>query len=294
MAGAFEREGLSGLHDDFRPGRPAGEERVTLRERLLEQLDVAPPQGHDSWNGPLLARALGSKPDRVWAELRLLGISLQRRRSWCVSTDPQFAQKAADVVALYVGPPENAVVISLDEKPCIQALERAQGWLKLPNGRALTGFAHEYKRHGTTHLFAALQVATGQVLAGHYRRKRRLDFLDFMDRVVALHPDKELHVIVDNLSTHRLPLGHPWLSAHPQVHFHFTPTHASWLNQIEIWFSILTRKALRGASFRSVKELIAALDAFIQAYNQTATPFLWTKINVLPKTLASKYADFIK
>ncbi len=290
----FEREGLSGLHDDFRPGRPAGEERIDFRERLLSQLDQAPPSGYAGWNGPLLGRALGVKPDRVWAELRLLGISLQRRRSWCVSTDPQFAQKAADVIGLYLGPPENAVVISLDEKPCIQALERTQGWLKLPNGRALSGFAHEYKRHGTTHLFAALQVATGEVLAGHYRRKRRIEFLAFMDRVVALHPDKELHVILDNLSTHRLPPAHGWLQAHPQVHFHFTPTHASWLNQIEIWFSILTRQALRGASFRSVKELIAALDAFIKAYNQTAAPFQWTKINVLPKSFASKYAEFIK
>ena len=195
----FEREGLSGLHDDFRPGRPAGEDRTHFRDRLLAQLDKVPPKGYAKWSGPLLARALGVKADLVWAQLRVLGISLQRRRSWCVSTDPQFAQKAADVVGLYLGPPENAVVISLDEKPCIQALERAQGWLKLPNGRALSGFAHEYQRHGTTHLFAALQVATGEVFAGHYRRKRREEFLDFMDRVVASHPGKELHVIVDNL-----------------------------------------------------------------------------------------------
>ena len=290
----FEREGLSGLHDDFRPGRPAGEDRTQLRQRLLARLEESPPAGCASWSGPLLARTLGVKADLVWAQLRLLGISLQRRRSWCISTDPQFAQKAADVVGLYLGPPENAVVISMDEKPCIQALERTQGWLKLPNGQALSGFAHEYQRHGTTHLFAALQVATGQVLAGHYRRKRREEFLDFMDRVVAAHPGRELHVIVDNLSTHRLPPGHRWAQAHPQVHFHFTPTHASWLNQVEVWFSILTRQALRGASFRSVKELIAAMDAFITAYNRAATPFVWTKINVTPKSFAAKYADLIK
>jgi transposase len=188
------------------------------------------------------------------------------------------------------------VVLSFDEKPCIQALERAQGWLKLPDGRALTGFAHEYKRHGTSTLFAALNVATGQVLGGHFQRKRRVEFLEFMDRLVALHPGKELHVILDSLSTHRIE-QEPWRKAHPQVYFHFTPTHASWLNQIEVWFSILSAKALRGASFRSVKELIAQIDAFIAAYNEEAAPFEWTKKSisarrawkVSSRTYASRY-----
>ena len=287
----FEQEGISGLHDDLRPGRPAVIEEAEFTTRLLAKIDETPPAGHARWDGTLLAKALGVSADRIWRVLRTLGVNLKRRQSWCVSTDPQFAEKAADVVGLYLAPPENAVVLSFDEKPCIQALERDQGWLKLPNGRALTGFAHEYKRHGTTTLFAALNTATGQVVAGHYKRKRRVEFLDFMDRLVAAHPGKELHVILDNLSTHRVEKD-KWVQAHPQVKFHYTPTHASWLNQIEIWFSILTRKALRGASFRSVKELIAALDAFIAAYNQTAAPFEWTRANVRAKTFDAKYANF--
>jgi len=289
----FEREGLSGLHDDHRPGRPPTLDEGEFRARLLEQLEAAPPAGHAQWDGPLLAKALGVSADRVWRLLRTLGISLKRRRSWCVSTDPQFAEKAADVVGLYLAPPENAVVLSFDEKPCIQALERAQGWLKMPDGRALTGFAHEYKRHGTSTLFAALNVATGQVLGGHFKRKRRVEFLAFMDRLVAAHPGQELHVILDNLSTHRVE-QEPWHKAHPKVHFHFTPTHASWLNQIEVWFSILTAKALRGASFRSVKALIEQIDAFIAAYNEEAAPFQWTKVKVRAKTLASKYSNLYK
>lgn len=180
------------------------------------------------------------------------------------------------MVALYLAPPENAVVLSFDEKPCIQALERAQGWLKMPDGRALTGFAHEYKRHGTSTLFAALNVATGQVMGGHFKRKRRVEFLAFMERLVATYPERELHVILDNLSTHRVE-NERWSKAHPNVHFHFTPTHASWLNQIEVWFGILSSKALRGASFRSVKALIEQIDAFIAAYNEEAAPFDWTK-----------------
>jgi transposase len=289
----FEREGLSGLHDDYRAGRPPLLDEEEFRCRLLKELDGAPPAGHARWDGKLLARALAVSPDRVWRVLRQLGISLKRRRSWCLSTDPQFTEKAADVVGLYLAAPENAVVLSFDEKPCIQALERAQGWLKMPDGRALTGFAHEYKRHGTSTLFAALNVATGQVIGGHFKRKRRVEFLEFMDRLVALHPQKELHVILDNLSTHRVA-QEPWAQAHRQVHFHFTPTHASWLNQIEVWFSILSAKALRGASFRSVKQLIDQIDAFIAAYNQDAAPFEWTKVNFRAKTMAGKYSDLCK
>jgi transposase len=290
----FEREGLEGLHDAPRPGRPPLDPEMTLRARVLAKLDEPPPEGFARWNGPLLAGALGdATADQVWAQLRLLGISLERRRSWCVSTDPQFAAKAADIVGLYLAPPCNAVVLSIDEKPCIQALERAQGWLRLPNGRALTGFAHEYKRHGTTTLFAALETATGRVYGGHYRRKRRNEFLDFLDALVAAHPDKPLHLILDNLSTHLLAPEHPWRRRHPQVHFHFTPTHASWLNQIEVWFSILSTQALRGASFTSVAQLTAAIDAFICHYNQHAVPFAWTKVRVTQKTPDSKYSNLI-
>jgi len=148
------------------------------------------------------------------------------------------------VVGLYLDPPENAVILCVDEKPHIQALERAQGWLTLPDGGALKGFSSRYRRHGTTTLFAALEVATGLVKTGHYKRRRRVEFLTFMNQVVADYPEREIHVILDNLNTHK-PKRDLWLARHPQVHFHFTPTHASWLNQVEVWFSVLTRSALR-------------------------------------------------
>jgi transposase len=290
----FESEGLEGLLDDYRPGRPPhAVDGPSLRQQMLTLLDETPPKGYAIWNGRLLAEALGVNAHRVWKELRLLGINLARRRSWCISTDPEFAAKSADVVGLYLGPPCNAVVLCVDEKPCIQALEREQGWLKMPDGRAMTGFAHEYKRHGTTNLFAALEVATGQVRAQNFPRKRREEFLEFLDGLLQAYPDKEIHLVLDNLSVHKLREDHPWRQKHPRVHFHFTPTHASWLNQVEAWFSILSRGALKGASFRHVKSLIAAIEAFVAAYNERATPFAWTKVRVNRKTPSSKYADLI-
>lgn len=284
----FAREGFAGLCDKPRPGKaPLYDERT--ESRVLEKLDEPAPKGWAKWNGRLLAEALGDvSAHQVWRILRKRGISLEKRRSWCISTDPEFAKKAADVVGLYLSPPENAVVLSVDEKPSIQALERAQGYLKFPNGKALMGYSHDYKRHGTTTLFAALNVATGQVRAGHYNRRRRREFLDFMNQVVADHPGREIHVILDNLNTHK-PKNDQWLARHKNVHFHFTPTHASWLNQIEVWFSILSRAALKGASFTSPKQVRQAIDDFIEAHNKNTAPFNWTKKTVGAKSLKHNY-----
>ena len=286
----FAAERSAGLNDGARPGK-ARKYTASTERRILAKLDEPPPEGYSTWTGRLVAEALGDVPAHyVWQVLRKHGIHLQRRRSWCVSTDPQFAQKAADVVALYLDPPENAVVLSVDQKPAIQALERAQGWLRMPNGQALRGFSHEYKRHGTTTLFAALEVARGTVTVGHYRRRRRREFLDFMNRLVAQYPDQELHVILDNLNTHK-PKHDRWLARHPNVHFHYIPTHASWLNQIEVWFSILTRRALRGLNATSVRDVCRAIDAFTQARNQCPVPFEWTKNVVHPGSLKHTYRD---
>lgn len=286
----FGRHRLEGLADGFRSGRPRKYDLSTDR-RILRQLDEPPPSGYAHWNGRLVAEALGQvSQDQVWRVLRKYDITLQRRRSWCISTDPEFTRKAADVVGLYLGPPEGALVLSVDEKPHIQALERAQGWLRLPNGKALNGYSHCYKRHGTTTLFAALDVATGLVQAGHYKRRRRREFLDFMNELVAAHLDQEIHVILDNLSTHK-PKQDRWLRRHPRVHFHFTPTRSSWLNQVECWFSILGRQALRGASFTSPQQLRQAIDRFIEAHNKRAAPFEWRKKEVHAVGLKRKYAD---
>jgi transposase len=278
----FLAQRLFGLHDAPRPGKPAiyGEE---AERRILAQLDASPPEGYARWNGTLLAKALGDiSHDQVWRVLRAHRISLERRHSWCVSTDPAFSAKAADVVGLYLNPPENAVVLCVDEKPSIQALERAQGWLRLPNGKALTGFSHCYKRHGTTTLFAALNVVTGMVQTGHYTRRRRREFLDFMNDVLAQHPERQIHVVLDNLNTHK-PKRDVWQGRHPNVHLHFTPTYSSWLNQVEIWFSLLSRHALSGASFTDPAQVREAIDAFTRAHNQQAAPFEWTKSVVYQK-----------
>ena len=285
----FLESRLDALEDASRSGKKPRYDRNTER-RILALLDTDPPAGYGGWTGTLVAHQLGEvSSDHVWRVLRHHGIHLQRRHSWCISTDPEFTQKAADIVGLYLEPPEDAVVISVDEKPAIQALERAQGWLRLPNGQALRGFSHEYKRHGTTTLFAALEIATGMVKVGHYHRRRRREFLDFMNQVVAQYPDKELHVILDNLKTHK-PKHDRWLAKHPMIHFHYTPTHASWLNQVEIWFSILWRQALRGLSVTSFRRLRKAIDGFIEAYSQTAHPFEWTKHVVHPGNLKHTYS----
>ena len=287
----YARRGLSGLQDAPRSGRKRLYNE-TMERRILAQLDATAPPGCSTWTGGLVAKALGDVSARqVWRVLRRAGIHLRRRRSWCISTDPEFAAKAADIVGLYLNPPENAVVLSVDEKPHIQALERAQGYLRLANGQAVKGVNHEYKRHGTTTLFAALNVLTGQVVAAtHTQRRRRLEFLAFMNKIVKTHAGREIHVVLDNLNTHK-PSEDRWLTRHPNVHLHFTPTHASWLNQIECWFSILSRGALRGASFTSPQQVREAIDAFITRYNPHAVPFEWTKQVVHSVHPAKHYSD---
>jgi transposase len=285
--GRYAREGLGGLEGRRRRG-PKPKYTAETGRRILAVIERPPPAGLARWDGPLIAAELGDvHVQQVWRFLRANKIDLAARKSWCVSEDPDFAAKAADIVGLYLDPPANAIVLAVDEKPHIQALERTQGFLRLPNGRTLTGRSHDYKRHGTTTLFAALNVATGKIKAGHYTRRRRIEFLDFMNKTVASYPGQEIHVILDNLSTHK-PKCDRWLTRHPNVHFHFTPTHASWLNQVEIWFSILSQKTLDGASFASPTRLREAIDAFIARYNDDAKPFVWTKAVVHQKHFTTR------
>lgn len=274
----FDAQGLQGLRDAPRPGAAPVYDEV-FRQRVLATLEKTPPTGQATWDGPAVAAAVQGSVHAVWRALRKEGICLQRQRSWCVSTDKQFAAKAADIVGLYLDPPKQALVICVDEKPSIQALERATGYVESDNGKIVRGFKSTYKRHGTLNLFAALEVATGPVQTATTTLKRRQEFLAFMDAVVAETPaERELHVILDNYCTHKK--CDAWLAQHPNVHFHFTPTSASWLNQVEIWFGILSRKALRGASFKSVSELRRAIEAFIAVYGPKAKPFKWRKREV--------------
>lgn len=287
----FATGGIAALKDQKRPGRPR-QYGAEVEQRILAKLDEPPPEGYGVWNGTLVANALQIPSDQVWRALRRNGIQLQRRRSWCISTDPDFAPKAAEIVGLYLDPPQNAVVLCVDEKPGIQALERAQGYLRLPNGTAVRGQSHEYRRHGTTTLFAALEVGLGKVIGMHAKRKRREEFLTFMDQLVAAYPGQELHVVLDNFSTHK-PKDDVWLSRHPNVHLHFTPTHASWLNQVEVWFSILSRSALRGSSFTSVQAVCRRIDDFIQTYNRSSKPFRWKVRDVLPSAPKPRIGDLL-
>lgn len=274
----FEASGTNGLYDKPRSGKPRkyGDD---FCDSVLKLLETNPPDGLSAWDGPAVAKHLNKSVDAVWRILRKEGVCLQRQRSWCVSTDPEFAPKAADIVGLYLNPPENALVLSIDEKPSIQALERKTGYVVTDNGKIVRGFKSTYKRHGTLNLFAALEVATGAINTKATQYKKRVDFLEFMDDIVSdVAPEREIHVIVDNYCIHKN--NDEWLSKHPNVHFHFTPTSASWLNQVEIWFGIMSRKVLRGASFKSTDDLAAAIDAFVKAYGPMAKPFVWRKREV--------------
>src|SRR6266581_9707307 len=267
----FVESGLAGLSDAPRPGaKPVY--GADFRNRVLAVLEQPPPAGQACWDGPAVAAALHGSVHAVWRVLRKEGICLQRQRSWCVSTDKEFAAKAADIVGLYLNPPEKALVISVDEKPSIQALERKTGYVETDNGKIVRGLKSTYKRHGTLNLFAALEVATGEVKTAITQLKRREEFLAFMDQLMPETPaDKEVHVILDNYCTHKK--CDAWLAKHPNVHFHFTPTSASWLNQVEIWFGILSRKALRGLSAKSTEELRQAIRGIHQGIRPARKTF---------------------
>jgi transposase len=276
----FIEKGIAGLNDAQRSGKPVtyGEE---WKQMVLTKLDEKPPHGLVRWDGPTLAKALDTSEDAVQRFLKKEGIQLARMRTWCISTDPEFAAKAAEIVGLYLNPPENAVVISIDEKPSMQALSRTTGVVKTSSGKIVSAVKSTYKRNGTQNLFAALEVATGVIHGKTTKAKKRVDFLAFMDDLLKELPQGDnirYHAILDNYCIHKR--CDEWLAAHPNVTFHFTPTSASWLNQIEIWFNIMSRKVLKGASFDSTGDLAQAISSYIQAYNETAEPFRWKKREV--------------
>jgi len=275
----FSLWGLRGLSDQPRPGKPVRYDNA-FRNQVLAMLEEAPPPGMSHWDGPAVAEKLDASVHAVWRVLRREGIYLQRRRSWCVSTDKEFAPKAADVVGLYLNPPLNALVLSVDEKPSIQAIERASGYVETDSGKVVRGLKSTYKRHGTLNLFAALEVGTGQVKTKFTEYKKREDFRGFLDGVLADQPpDKEIHVVLDNYSPHKR--NEDWLAKFEgRVQFHFTPTSASWLNQVEIVFSLLQRKTLNGGSFKTKDQLREAIEAFFRRHNERAKPFRWRKRDV--------------
>ena len=286
---SFSKQGISGLYDKSRPGKPK-KYSAELKSKILKTLELPPPKGQASWDGQSLSKEVEASDDAVWRILRKEGVQLQRSRSWCVSTDKEFSAKAADIIGLYLNPPTNSLVICVDEKPSIQALERARGYVETSSGKIVQGMKSTYKRHGTLNLFAALNVATGTVATKTTTQKKRPDFQEFMDGVVKDVPtDREIHVILDNYGTHKR--NDAWLAQHPNVHFHFTPTSASWLNQVEIWFGIFSRKALKNASFSSTESLRKAIEDYVEVYHTNPKPFVWRKREVKGAQLKNTLAN---
>jgi transposase len=271
----YARAGLAGLADEPRPGRPPTYSRED-RDRVIALTLEPPSDGTTHWSARRLGERLGMSETTVWRIWQTVGLKPHRTETFKFSTDPQLEAKVRDVVGLYLDPPERAIVLSVDEKTQIQALDRTQPMLPLrPGGVARR--THDYKRNGTTSLFAALEIATGTVTQEARARHTGADFLAFLRRLDRVYPDRDLHVILDNVSTHKTPDVNAWLGRHPRVTFHFTPTSASWLNQVETWFSVLTRQAIRRGTFASVKELIAMIDTFTKSWNDGSTPFVWVK-----------------
>ena len=279
----FRISGMNGLYDKPRSGKPKTYDK-SFEESVLKILEQVPPDGMSKWDGPTVARKLNVSEYAVWRLLRKLGICLARQRTWCISTDPEFISKTADIVGLYLNPPENAIVIAVDEKPTIQALERRTGYVITRNKKIMKGLQSTYKRHGTLNLFAALEIATGQIKGKVTTQKKRVDFISFMDELVKDYSsDQELHVIMDNHCIHKKLDA--WLMLHPNVFFHYTPTSASWLNMVEIWFGIFTRKVLKGASFKDTLDLSDKINRYIASYKEIAHPFIWRKREVVGSQL---------
>jgi len=271
----YIRFGIQGLHDELRPGRPRSIEdervahivRTTLRHR---------PKAATHWTMRAMASETGVSKDTVARIWNAFGLQPHRRRTFTLSTDPFFVEKVRDIAGLYLNPPENALVLCVDEKSQIQALERSQPILPLGLGYA-EGVTHTYFRHGTTTLFAALDIANGTVISTCKQRHRHQEFLSFLRHIDANVP-KELaiHMVLDNYGTHKHEKVRRWLRARPRYHVHYTPTYASWLNQVEIWFNIITQRAIRRGNFRCVKELTEKINAFVANHNKNARPFAWT------------------
>jgi len=271
----FAEERLEGLRDRARPGGPR---RYGHDERLavFRTACAAPPGGETHWTVRSLAAAVGISKSRVHVILDEADLKPHQVRSWLTSIDPEFETKQAEVCGLYLNPPEGAIVVSIDEKTSVQAKEPIRKEIPIRAGKPARR-EFEYKRHGTLALLAALLVHTGEVKGSVYERHSRVEFIDFLQLLETEIPaDKQVHAILDNLQVHKTPEVCAWLEAHPRWHFHFTPTHASWLNQIELFFSILSRRLLRRGTFTSKQDLKTQLLTFIEHYNPTAKPFAWT------------------
>jgi len=272
----FARDRLDGLYDEPRPGAPRqiGDDEIaaTVRKTLETR-----PKGATHWSLRTMAKAVGHSPSTIHRIWQAFGLQPHRSETFKLSSDPLFVEKVRDIVGLYLSPPERAVVLCVDEKSQVQALDRTQPLLPMRPGQAERR-THDYTRHGTTSLFAALDVTAGTVIGKCMRRHRALEFRRFLDEVERNVPaDLDIHVVMDNYGTHKTKLIRNWFAKRPRWHVHFTPTSASWINLVERFFALLTDRAVRRGSFQSVAELEAAITTYIDAANADPKPFLWTK-----------------
>jgi transposase len=265
---------MAGLAEQQRPGRPRRIDRAAILTATL----TPPPKalGVTHWSSRLLAPRLGVDHATVAAVWKEYGVKPWKAETFKFSTDPELEAKVTDVIGLYLAPPENAIVLCVDEKSQIQALARTQKVLPMQPLHAEQR-THDYARHGTTTLFAALEIATGKVTGLCKDRHRHQEFLAFLKHVARAYPDRELHLVMDNYATHKRIEVRDWLAANPRVHVHFTPTSGSWLNLVEVWFGIIERQAIRRGAFPSVRDLMTKIRAFINGWNTRCHPFIWTK-----------------
>jgi transposase len=270
----YAAAGLAGLDDAERSGRPK-----TIDDAAIVAATLEPPPkrlGITHWSTRLLGAELRIGHATIARAWRRYGVQPWRRETFKFSTDPALEAKVRDVVGLYLDPPEKAVVLCVDEKSQIQALDRTAPILPLRPGLPEKA-THDYRRHGTTTLFAALEVATGKVTDACYDRHGKAEFLAFLKKVARAYPRRQLHVVVDNYHTHKHDEINAWLAKHPRITLHFTPTSGSWLNLVEVFFGIITRQAIRRGTFTSVEDLVAAISRFIDGWNDRCHPFTWTK-----------------
>jgi len=270
----YQMQGVAGLRSRARSGRPR---RISsAKELAVVNATLRKPRAATHWSARRLAKQVGLSHVSVHRIWRKYGLQPHRLEHFKFSTDPDFDTKLTDVVGLYLDPPERALVLCVDEKSQIQALNRTAPLLPLRPGIPAQ-MSHDYKRHGTTSLFAALEVASGKVHGRCYRRHRHQEFLAFLSSLARRYPGREIHLICDNYGTHNHPAVQQWLAAHPRFHIHFTPTSASWLNLVERWFGLITQQAIRRGSFDSIAQLERAITRFLENWNQNARPFTWTK-----------------
>jgi transposase len=271
----WREAGLAGLHTELRPGRPRSISDEQVAELITTTLESKPPHT-THWSVRSLSDETGLSRSTVHRYISLFGLQPHRSKSFKLSNDPFFVEKVRDIVGLYMSPPENALVLCVDEKSQCQALERTQPVLPMGLGY-VEGITHDYVRHGTTTLFAALDVASGEVITQCKKRHRHQEFLAFLNHIDRNVPDDlDIHMVCDNYATHKHPKVRAWLAKRPRYHVHFTPTYASWLNQVERWFGLVTQQAIRRGSFTSVPDLVGRIKQYTEHYNLTARPFVWT------------------